>query len=133
MAALLVKATGIWLIIVPVAIGNAAVREKLLAPAIGSAAALPLSGLLLSALVLLVAYGCVPLFSASESKAYVLVGVVWFTLTLAFEFLFGRFVAGKPWQEILQVFNITDGDLFVVVLLATLLSPFLAAKLRGLI
>jgi len=38
----------------------------------------------------------------------------------------------KPWREILQVFNLKKGDLFFLVLIATLVSPRLAAELRGL-
>jgi hypothetical protein len=42
-------------------------------------------------------------------------------------------VAGKPWQELFPVFNILKGDLFIEVLLAALISPWLSAKFRGLL
>ena len=133
MIGLLLKAIGVWIIILTLAIFNAAIREKLLAPMIGFGNALPVSGLLLSIFILLVAFVSMPFFGSSESKMYVFVGVIWFVLTLSFEFLFGHFIAGKPWYEIIQVFNIKKGDLFIVALFATLISPWLCAKLRGLI
>ena len=129
----MLKAIGIWLLLLVTAIGNAVFRDKWLVTAIGSAAALPVSGLLLALLILLAAFVSVPVFNASEAKIYGLVGVVWFVLTLAFELVFGHFVMGKPWQEVMQVFSIRKGDLFVVALLSTLVSPWLAARMRGLI
>ena len=132
MAGLILKAIGIWLLLLFTAIGNAVFREKWLVPAIGSGAALPVSGLLLALLILLAAFVSVPVFNSSEGKIYGLVGVVWFALTLAFELFSGHFVMGKPWQEVMQVFSIRKGDLFVVALLSTLVSPWLAARMRGL-
>ena len=133
MVSLLLKTIGIWLIIVILAILNGAIREKLLTPNIGSSIALPVSGLLLSILIVLAAFVTMPFFGSSESKRYILVGAIWFLLTLSFEFLFGHFVTGKSWHEIIQVFNIMKGNLFIVALFTTLISPWLSAKLRGLI
>ncbi len=129
----LIKAFGIWLGIVVLAIVNAGIREKLLAPAIGSSAALPASGLLLSVIILAVAYLTMPLIGSAEGRTYVLIGIFWLVLTLSFEFLFGHYGAGKPWGEILQVFDVRKGDLFIVALLATLVAPWIMARLRGLI
>jgi hypothetical protein len=133
MVSLILKAIVLWFIIVILAIVNGAIREKLLTPAIGSEIALLLSGLLLSILILLVAFVTMPFFGSSESKTYIFIGAIWFLLTLSFEFLFGHFVVGKSWHEIIQVFNIKKGDLFTVALFASLISPWLSAKLRGLI
>lgn len=133
MANLLSKAIGIWFILLAVAIANAGIRELFLAPVFGGKIALPVSGLLLSLLIFIVSYLTIPFFRVLESRMYFLIGVVWVALTLSFEFLFGHFVAGKPLQEILQVFNINQGNLFVVALMTTLIAPGVSAKLRGLI
>jgi len=63
----LFKAIAIWLVIVIMAIANAVLREKILNPAIGSALALPLSGLLLSAIVFLIAFIGYPKNSSCRS------------------------------------------------------------------
>ena len=133
MADFLIKTIGIWLILVIIAIVNAVLREKLITPMIGARNALPVSGLLLSFWILLVAYVSIPFWGFSEGKIFILVGTIWFALTLSFEFLFGHFVTGKSWQEILQVFNMLKGDLFIVVLLAALIAPWLTAKIRDLL
>jgi len=62
-----------------------------------------------------------------------MIGLLWLVLTLLFEFIFGHFVAGKSWQDIAQVFNVKKGDLFLLVLVVTAISPWLAAKIRGFI
>ncbi len=133
MASILIKAAGIWLVIVLAAILNGTLREKILVPMIGSSMALPLSGISLAVLVFFVSLTFVPFIAASETKAYVIIGLFWLFLTLLFEFIFGHFVAGKSWQDIAQVFNVKKGDLFLLVLVVTAISPWLAAKIRGFI
>ncbi len=133
MISLVGKAIGIWLIIVIAAIFNGLLREKLLTSLIGARFALPVSGLLLSLLVLLVAFIFVPFLNYQQPGIYFVVGILWVALTLAFELLFGHFVLQKSWQEIFRVFDLRNGDLFVVVLLITAFSPWLAAKARGIL
>lgn len=132
MGRVIVRATGVWLLIVVVAVLNGLLRERLLVPAIGAELALPASGLSLAVLVFLVSLLFVPAICAAEPGKCILTGLYWVILTVSFEFVFGHFVAGKSWQQILQVFNPAKGDLFVVVLFVTAGSPYLAAKARGL-
>jgi hypothetical protein len=54
-------------------------------------------------------------------------------MTVAFEFLFGRLVAHKPWGELLQASDPATGNLWLLVLLAIVVSPWLVARLRGFI
>jgi len=131
MTSTLLKATGIWLVIVVAAILNGVFREKILVPVVGAGWALPFSGLTLAVLVFLITLMSVSFICFSEPKDPIGIGLYWVVLTLSFEFLFGHFVAGKPWKEIVQVFNIQKGDLFLVVLFVTAVSPWVAAKVRG--
>ena len=131
MTSILLKATAIWLLIVIAAIINGVLREKLIVPMVGIETALPISGVILSAVVFLFSLVLVSFIRSSETKTYLFVGMYWVFLTLSFEFLFGHYVVGKPWAEIMQVFNIQKGDLFIVVLLTTAFSPWLSAKIRG--
>ncbi len=129
---MLLKTMGIWFVIVFAAIMNGTIREKILVPIIGSNLALPLSGISLAIIVFVVSFLIIPFIGASEPKIYFSIGLFWVVLTLLFEFIFGHFVAGKPWKDIMQVFNLKEGDLFIVVLCVTAISPWLAAKIRGL-
>lgn len=133
MSGLLLKAVGLWFVILIAAIANAAFRDKVLAPAAGPKVALPASGLILSALIAVISWFSITTFNSTSSTAYLLVGVIWFSLTLSFELILGHFVSRKPWREVLQVFNLRNGDLFSVALLMTLAAPWVSARLHGLI
>lgn len=128
-----IRSTGIWLCFVIAAIINGAVREKLLTPLLGSALSLPLSGVTLSALVFLITYFTLVFLGEVKPKLYLRIGLFWIVLTLAFEYLWGHYVAGKSWDEIHQVFNIFKGNLFIIVLIVTALSPRIAARLKGIV
>jgi hypothetical protein len=123
----------VWCIIAVFAVMNGIARETLLLPALGKNAALPVSGLILSAIVFTVTYFSIGMLRSGTAAGYLLIGVQWVAMTLLFEFLFGHYVAGKPWSELLQAFNPRNGDLFTLVLLISLFSPILAATLKGLL
>ncbi len=130
---MLSKTSAIWFVMVIAAVVNAGIREKLLVPAIGPYIALPVSGIVLSMLIFLAVFLTIPLAGSLTGRMYFCVGLYWVVLTLSFDLLFGYFAAGESWHEIMQVFNVRKGDLFILVLLATLISPWLSARLRGLV
>ena len=125
------KAVGIWLLLVIAAILNGLLRESLFTPLLGAAIALPASGITLSLLVLLVSWLLIPAMGSHPARVFILTGLAWVAMTVAFEYLFGHFVQGLPWHEIHAVFRVDSGNLFSVVLLTSALAPWLAAKLRG--
>ncbi|MFR9803935.1 hypothetical protein ACL02T_16780 [Pseudonocardia sp. RS010] len=53
------------------------------------------------------------------------VGAAWAAMTLAFEFGVGHYVLGTPWQTLLADYDLTQGRLWVLVPIATLLAPAL--------
>lgn len=130
MLIVVIKAAVIWLGIACLAVANGMVREYLFVPALGMKFALPLSGLTLSAVVFLLAYLSVNFIGVRRKSGCFAIGVQWVVMTLAFEFFFGYFVAGQSWVTLLQVFDVASGDLFVLVLLTSLLSPYAVARIR---
>jgi hypothetical protein len=120
-----------WLVILGLAIANGILREETLIPALGKPGGLILSGVLLATLIVLVAYGLArftPAFTASQGLR---IGVLWLGLTLAFEFSFGRYVQHKSWAELLDAYAFKEGNIWPVVLVVTLLAPYLALRLRA--
>jgi hypothetical protein len=128
-----VKAAAVWLLILGCAIFNGGLREILLMPAVGKPLALVVSGLLLSACIVAVAYALVPWFGKLSRSDYFYLGLFWLCLTLAFEFGFGRLVQHRSWPELLEAYTFKDGNLWPLVLLVTLVAPLAAARLRKLI
>ncbi|HKK57793.1 hypothetical protein [Marinobacter sp.] len=124
------KALAIWVGILLLAVANGALRESLLVPGLGTPAALVLSGLLLSALIIGVAYLSLPWLQISHAPQLCAVGLGWLALTLVFEFSFGLW-QGKSWPELLEAYTFRGGNVWPLVLAATTLAPYIAAKLRG--
>jgi hypothetical protein len=62
-----------------------------------------------------------------------MIGFGWFVMTVLFEFLFGRLVAHKSWVELFQAYDILIGNLWSLVLVVVAISPYIAARSRGLI
>jgi hypothetical protein len=133
MVSMVFRALGVWFLFVPAAILNGALRDKVLIVVLGQALALPLSGIILSILIFFITMIFVPYLGGSAAWHFWLTGFMWLILTVAFEFVFGHCVMGKTWVEIVQIFNVAQGNLMIVVVIATLISPFFAARFRGLI
>ena len=131
--AVLIRAMLWWVAILIMAILNGILREKLLIPSIGSFAALMTSGLILSCLIFLVSCIAMPGLGRLTNAQYWIIGLVWLVMTLIFEFSFGLFVQHKELSELLQAYTFKDGNSWPVVLASTLISPRLAAHLRGLL
>lgn len=121
----------VWVIIAIFAIVNGVFRENILAPVLGKTLALPISGLSLSIIIFVVTSLAFSLINGNDKLTYILIGLQWVFLTLMFEFVFGHFVVGKSWASIFAVFNIVKGDLFLVVLATSLVSPLLVAMIKG--
>jgi hypothetical protein len=66
---------------------------------------------------------------ASDRQALT-IGMVWLLMTIAFEFLFGHYVAGHAWRHLLQDYNLLAGRLWSAVLLWTALGPYLIYRLQ---
>ncbi len=125
------KAAAIWFLIACLAVANGLLREQVLAPKLGMTAALPLSGISLSIIVFAVTYWLFFLIRGGDASTYLLLGLQWVLMTLAFEFLFGHYVAGKSWATLRAGLHPLTGDLFSLVLVVSLLSPSVVARIRG--
>ncbi len=128
----LVKTLILWLGIVPCAIMNGVLREIVTEPLLGNAIALPLSGVFLCVMIFAIAYFFIPKIGKGTLATYVLVGLIWFTLTNLFDFSV-ILASGKPISDFLSMFDITTGNLWSLVVVVCLVSPVLAAKMRNLI
>ena len=130
MIEVVVRAFAIWLLILALAVANGALRETMLIPRLGKPSALTLSGILLSALIVLTAYLFLPWLSVHASSQLLVIGCGWLLLTLAFEFCFSL-ARGKSLAVVLDAYAFKDGNIWPVVLLVIACAPLVAAKLRG--
>jgi hypothetical protein len=123
-------AVGAWLVLMVLAILNGLLRNATYARALGEYAGHVLSSLILIAVVFAVTYAFLRLARADYRLGDLLViGAMWLAITVAFEFLFGHYVAGHPWSRLLADYNILKGRAWGLVLLAIFVAPLIAGKL----
>lgn len=122
-----IQAVGIWFLIIPIAILNGGLRENVLNK-LGTIS-LPLSGIILSICVFVIAYLLIPKIKNCTSKDYVFFGVIWFLLTNLFD-LFMYISEGGGIKQLLNSYNFLDGNLWILVVITTLVSPILVSKIK---
>ena len=125
------KSLPVWLCFIPVAILNGGLREYVLVEAIGEEWALPVSGIILSVCIFLITWMLLPrMIKAFTSKDGWLIGVGWALLTIAFEFAAGL-AGGSTVSELLAAYNPLSGNLWLLVLATTLLSPIIVKHIHN--
>ena len=126
----LLKSFIVWICFIPVAILNGGLREYVLARFVGEETALPVSGILLSMFIFLVTWLVLPrLAKDCGMKDCLAMGICWALLTVVFESAAG-IAGGSTVTEILAAYNPSTGNLWVLVLVTTMLSPVLLKVFR---
>ena len=127
----ILKSMLVWVCFIPAAILNGGLREHVLARALGEKWALPLSGIILSACIFLITWFLLPrTVKALSAKDSLRIGICWVFLTIAFEFASGL-AGGNTIKELLAAYNPLTGNLWLIVLVTTLLSPVIAGRGSG--
>lgn len=119
------RALGTWLALCVAMTGNGIVREAALVPLVKRTAADILSVALGITIVLGVTRLLLGRFAGRPDAHPGRVAAAWLGLTLAFEFLFGHYVDGKSWGELVENYALWRGNLWPVVLLSVVLAPFI--------
>jgi len=127
---MLLRATAIWFVLLLTAVGNGAVRETLLIPRVGDWLGHVVSTLMLAVLIVVIATAAMGWIGPTASEVFTL-GLFWLALTIAFEFLAGHSLFHTPWERLFQDYNVAAGRIWLLVLVATLLAPVIAMRLRS--
>ena len=127
----IIKSLPTWLMIIPLAVLNGALRDFALHPLLGWYA-LPVSGVLLCGMIVLLAWLRVPRFGNCGLRQLVLVGVVWAVLAVIFECLLGV-ALNRPWVDLAAAYDLRSGKLWLLVVVCAGFAPWLAAKMRGIV
>jgi hypothetical protein len=123
----LLAALGVWSLLLGFAFVNALFRRTVLEPNLGPEPAHFLATTTLAGATLVAAL----LWIGTSPRDYSLrellrVGLLWFCLTVVFDFTFGRFVLGRSSRELLADYDPSRGRLFLLVLLTELIGPAIA-------
>jgi hypothetical protein len=124
------KVVIVWAAILALAILNGALRDVVVAEIVGGTAARVASGVILCLLILIAACIAAPWFGRLPVRSWWGIGALWLTLTVVFETAVGYAQHGS-WRLLLDAYTLRGGNLWPLVLLATLVSPWLGARMRG--
>ena len=123
---MLIRAGLVWIEMLVLAIANGAARESLLVPRLGTTTAHVISTLVLSVLIFIAGSLAMPWIAPASLRDAWTIGIVWVLLTLAFEFLAGHFIFGRPWKVLLADYDLAAGRIWILVLIVTLITPVVA-------
>ena len=127
---MVLKYTIAWIPMVFIAIANGAVRQLGYGRFLSELFAHQLS-CLIGILLFLTYTWCLSCYWQLESfRQAFTIGLIWLTLTILFEFLFGHYVTKVPWGKLLHDYNILEGRLWVLVLIAVLMAPYAVFRIR---
>lgn len=114
------KAFVAWLIILPIAMLNGGFREYVLSGL--GIIAMPLSGIILSVCIFIIAYLLIPKIKNCNKLDYVIFGVMWFILTNLFDYIM-IIKSGKGISQLINQYDFTNGNLWTLVVISTLTAP----------
>lgn len=127
------RAITVWFGILVLASANGGARQAWLIPRLGEPAARAVSTLVLCALVFLVTWLTISWIHPASTQDAFTIGALWLVLTLAFEFLAGHYLFRQPWEALLEDYDVTRGRIWILALVFVLLTPWLTARLKGLL
>lgn len=118
---------GAWIMLVILAIINGIIRNSFYSQHLGELLAHQVSTIVFCLIIIVFSY----LFFrysgvAGNKKDYVYIGLIWLFLTVAFEFLFGHFIAGHTWEHLLADYNVFKGRIWILVLIVTATAPLIS-------
>jgi hypothetical protein len=128
---IVLRSLAIWLIVIAAEMIHGMLRAVVLVPWVGEFRSNQIGVFTGSAIIMAIAWMMIRWIGAKETSDLLMVGLIWMTLTLAFEILFGHFVMGMGWERIRADYNIAQGGLMPLGLVVLCISPMIALKLRG--
>lgn len=118
-----------WFGMMVLAVINGALRDFTYKKSIGTLAAHQLSTITLLVLLALYFWIVFRLLPLPSSETAWTVGIMWFLLTLIFEFGIGKFVSHKTWSELLHAYNLFAGQVWLFIPLWVLVAPYFYFRL----
>ncbi len=126
------RAVAIWGGIILAEVAHGIARVLILEPIAGDFRARQIAVFTGSAIILGIALASIRWLGPRNPRQALGAGAIWLALTLTFEILFGRFVAGASWDRLWSDYNLLQGGLLPLGLLVLTMAPLAAAHWRGL-
>ena len=126
---LYIKSLGVWVILAVSAIVVATFRIGVLLPKFAEQTAHQLGTVLYLIVQFIIIYIFIKKMKIKETKTLLGIGIFWVVITILFEFVFGHFIMGHPWEKLLADYNLLNGRLWVLVLVNSITAPLINGKI----
>ncbi|MEC4814802.1 MAG: hypothetical protein SAK29_16200 [Scytonema sp. PMC 1069.18] len=120
-----------WFPMILIAIINAGIRELVYAKYFGELRAHQIStvtGILLFGLYVWI---LTRLQHIQSTEQALVIGLIWLLLTVSFEFLFGHYIVGLEWSQLLADYNLLAGRVWIFVLVWIAIAPLVFFSLQN--
>jgi len=119
----------LWFPLVLIAVINGAVRESIYKKSLGDLLAHQIStatGFIIFTIYFWIIFNSWKIESSNQA---LLIGLMWFCLTEAFEFLAGHYIFKNSWEKIFNDYNIFKGRVWILIPIWVGIAPYLFYKL----
>ncbi len=106
-----------WLLLFVAGFVNGSLREFTYKHFVGELSAHQISTVTLILLITLIVWFVYRRRPLENYTQCVAIGIMWMAMTAAWEFLFGHYVIGHPWERLLHDYNLREGRVWVFALL----------------
>jgi len=121
------KSIFIWLFMLAIAVLSGGLRNALLETRLGEPRAHQIGTIAVSFLFFLIILWFVRA-TAMLSRQALVIGSLWFVMTILFETIMIRFLMKRPWGDVFADYNLSDGRLWPIVLVTILIGPYIVAR-----
>lgn len=118
-----------WIPMIFIGIVNGTLRETTYGKSLNELQAHQVSTIVGIGLFSSYIWGLTHLWRLESTTQAIVIGAIWFGLTIAFEFIFGHYVAGHSWNRLFQDYNLFAGRVWLLVLLWIAIAPWLFYQL----
>lgn len=118
-----------WVPLVFIAIANGLFREKFFANRLKELQAHQASTVTLIILFGIYIWIVLRIWKPESAQQATFIGLIWLVLTVAFEFLFGHYVAGHSWGRLFNDYNILAGRVWILILIWVAIAPYIFYQL----
>ena len=120
-----------WVGMLGIAIANGALRQATFGTVLPELRAHQLSTLIGSVLMGAFMWVVLRWWPPSSRREAIAIGLLWVSLTVAFEFFMGLVLLGRPVAQVLADYNVFAGRVWVLFLLWLTVAPWLFFRIRA--
>lgn len=120
-----------WFGMMLLAILNGGARDWLYKPLLGEHAAYQVSTIVLLVLFFFYFRALTAIWRIETPSQAWKIGAMWLVMTLIFEVMLGRLILSYSWERLMQDYDLSEGNIWILIPLWTFIGPYVMYRLRS--